>query len=227
MRQDSANPIRVLIVDDHAVVRAGLRMLIDSESPMKVVAEAGTRVEAVQAAAREQPDIVLLDLDMGGESGLSFLPDLVCAARKAKILVLTGVRDPETHRKAVRASARGVVFKEKAVEVLIKAIEKVHGGEIWLDRALAASLLDELSRPSAALADDPDAAKIATLTARERELIAVVSQGLRNKEIADRLFITDVTVRHHLTSIYSKLGVADRFELAVYAFRHGLARPPA
>ena len=163
---------------------------------------------------------------MGGESGLSFLPDLAGAARKARILVLTGVRDPEAHRKAVRASARGVVFKEKAVEVLIKAIEKVHGGEIWLDRALASSLLEELSHPNAAFEGDPEGARIATLTTRERELIAVVSQGLRNKEIAGQLFITDVTVRHHLTSIYSKLGVADRFELAVYAFRHGLARPP-
>ena len=226
MHQALPSPIRVLIVDDHAVVRAGLRMLIDSQFPMKVVAEAGTRVEAVQAAAREQPDIVLLDLDMGGESGLSFLPDLVDAARGAKILVLTGVRDPEVHRKAVRAGVRGVVFKEKAVEVLIKAIEGVHGGEIWLDRALASSLLEELSNPNAAFEGDPESARIATLTTRERELIAIVSQGLRNKEIADRLFITEVTVRHHLTSIYSKLGVADRFELAVYAFRHGLARPP-
>src|SRR5213080_3749701 len=202
MQQDSPSPIRVLIVDDHAVVRAGLRMLIDSQPSMKVVAEAGTRAESVQAAAREQPDIVLLDLDMGGESGLSFLPDLVDAARGAKILVLTGVRDPEAHRKAVRA------------------------GEIWLDRALASSLLEELSHPNAAFEGDLESARIATLTTRERELIAIVSQGLRNKEIADRLFITEVTVRHHLTSIYSKLGVADRFELAVYAFRHGLARPP-
>jgi two-component system nitrate/nitrite response regulator NarL len=190
-----------------------------------VVAEAGTRAEAVQAATRVQPDIMLLDLDMGGESGLSFLPDLFDAARKAKILVLTGVRDPEVHRRAVRAGARGVVFKEKAVDVLIKAIDKVHGGEIWLDRALSTSLLEELSRPSAALEDDPETARINTLSTREKEIIRVTALGLRNKEIAGQLFITDVTVRHHLTSIYGKLGVADRFELAVYAFRHGLARP--
>src|SRR5881396_310731 len=176
MHQDSPSPIRVLIVDDHAVVRAGLRMLIDSQSPMKVVAEAGTRAEAVQAAATQQPDIVLLDLDMGGESGLSFLPDLVDAARGAKILVLTGVRDPEGHRRAVRAGARGVVFKEKAMEVLIKAIDKVHGGEIWLDRALSTSLLQELFRPSAALEDDPEVARIATLSTREREIIGIVAQ---------------------------------------------------
>src|SRR2546422_11615784 len=128
MRHDSPSQIRLLIVDDHAVVRAGLRMLIDSQSSMKVVAEAGTRAESVQAAAREQPDIVLLDLDMGGESGLSFLPDLAGAARKARILVLTGVRDPEAHRKEVRAGVRGVVFKEKAEEGLIMAIERVEGG---------------------------------------------------------------------------------------------------
>src|SRR5438034_8055819 len=161
MRHDSPSQIRLLIVDDHAIVRAGLRMLIDCQPSMKVVAEAGTRAEALAAAAREQPDIVLLDLDMGGESGLSFLPDLVDAARGAKILVLTGVRDPEVHRKAVRAGVRGVVFKEKAVEVLIKAIEGVHGGEIWLDRALASSLLEELAHPDAAFEGDPESARIA------------------------------------------------------------------
>jgi len=193
---------------------------------MNVVAEAGSRTEAVQAAAREQPDLVLLDLDMGGECGLSFLPDLVDAARKARILVLTGVRDFELHRRAVRAGARGVVFKEKAAEVLIKAIDRVHDGEIWLDRTLVAGVLEELSRPSAALEDDPEAAKIATLTAREMEIIPIVAQGLRNQEIASRLFISEVTVRHHLTAIYGKLRVSDRFELAVYAFRHGLATPP-
>src|SRR5205809_1107987 len=169
MHQDSPSPIRVLIVDDHAVVRAGLRMLIDSQCPMKVVAEAGTRAEAVQAAAREQPDIVLLDLDMGSESGLSFLPDLVDAARGARILVLTGLRDPEAHRKAIRGGARGVVFKEKAVEVLIKAIDKVHSGEIWLDRALASRLLEDLSHPTAGLDCDPDSARIAALTTPETE----------------------------------------------------------
>src|SRR5437667_9605309 len=181
MQQDSPSPIRVLIVDDHAVVRAGLRMLIDSQPSMKVVAEAGTRVEAVQAAAREQPDIVLLDLDMGGESGLSFLPDLLDAAREAKILILTGLRDPEAHRKAIRAGARGVVFKEKAVEVLIKAIDKVHGGEIWLDRALASSLLEELSHPNAALEGDPQPARIGHRTTRDKELTGDVSHGPRNQ----------------------------------------------
>ncbi|RPI25444.1 MAG: DNA-binding response regulator [Acidobacteria bacterium] len=219
-------PIRVMIIDDHALVRAGLRMLIDAHRSMKVVADVGQRWEAIQAAAREHPDIILLDLDMGGESGLAFFPDLVTAAPGAKVIVLTGVRDADSHWQAVRSGARGLVLKDKAAEVLIKAIDKVHAGEIWLDAKTTARILDELARPNAAVRDDPDARKIATLTAREKEVIEVACLGVRNREIGRRLFISEVTVRHHLSSIYSKLGVADRFELTIYAFRHGLAQRP-
>ncbi len=142
-------------------------------------------------------------------------------------IVFTSPHVVEIQEEAVRAGARGIVIKDQAVDILIKAIQKVHEGELWLNRKMTAKLVDDLSRPNAGTHRDPDAAKIATLTAREKEIIAIACQGLRNREVAKRLFISEVTVRHHLTSIYSKLGLTDRFELALYAFRRGLAEPPS
>ena len=222
-----APPIRIVVIDDHVIVRAGLRMLIDNHEGMIVVGEAGTRIDALAITAQEQPDIILLDLDIGGESGLDFLRELLGSATQARVLVLTGVRDPEAHRRAVHLGAMGLVFKDKAAEVLIKAIEKVHAGEVWLDRSLTASVLSEKSQADQSRMTDPEDAKIGSLTTREREIVGLVCEGLKNKQIGDRLFISEATVRNHLTSILSKLGVSDRFELALYSYRQHLAKPPS
>ena len=220
-------PIRILILNAQAVMRAGLRLLLESRPGLAVVAEATNCSEAVAAAASEQPDIILLDPDSGDErAGLHFVPQLRTAALGARIIVLTGVRAPEAHRAAVHLGAIGVVLKEKAADVLFTAIEKVHAGEAWLDRALVADLLDELTYPHAARDTDPERAKIATLTTREREVIAIIGEGVKSKSIAERLSISNATVRHHLTSIFAKLGVADRLELVIYAYRYDLARLP-
>jgi two-component system, NarL family, nitrate/nitrite response regulator NarL len=219
-------PIRILLIDDHVIVRAGLRMLIDNHKGMVVAGEAGTRIDALAIAAREQPDVILLDLDMGAENGLDFLRELVAAATRARVIILTGVRDPEIHRRAVHVGAMGLVLKDKATEVLIKAIEKVHSGEVWLDRSLTASVLAEMSTADESKTG-PDARRISSLTDREREITGLVCKGLKNKQIADQLFISEATVRNHLTSILSKLEVTDRFELALYAYRHHLAKPPS
>lgn len=219
--------IRVLLVDDHAVVRSGLRVLVENRPGLKVVGEAANRVEAIDIAEREQPDIILLDLDMDSESGLDFLPHLLAAAQDSRILILTGVRDPEAHHRAIRLGASGLLLKEEAAEVLIKAIEKVHAGEVWFDRSTVGSVLAEISRATNAKKKaDPEATKIATLTKREREVISLIGEGLKNKQIASRLFISETTVRHHLTSIFDKLEVPDRLELIIYAYRHALAKPP-
>src|SRR5204863_7278946 len=148
------------------------------------------------------------------------------AAATARVLTLTGVRDPELHRRAVRLGVMGVVVKEKAAEVLLQAIEKVHAGEVWLERAMITRVLREMTRRDEPTQTDPEAAKTATLTAREREVIALIGEGLKNQQIARRLFISETTVRHHLTAIFAKPGVADRLELVIYAYRHGLAKPP-
>ena len=220
-------PIRILLIDDHAIVRAGLRMLIENHKGMVVVGEAGTRIDALAIAAREKPQIILLDLDMGKESGLDFLRELLGTAAGARVVMLTGVRDPEAHRRAVHLGAMGLVLKDKAAEVLIKAIEKVHAGEVWLDRSLTASVLYEMSQADQTRRADPEAEKIGSLTSREREIVGLVCEGLKNKQIGDRLFISEATVRNHLTSILSKLELSDRFELALYSYRQRLAKPPS
>jgi two-component system nitrate/nitrite response regulator NarL len=225
MPTPSINRIRVLLIDDHVVMRTGLRLVIESQPGLLVVGEARNRAEALQIAEREQPDIILLDLDLGDESGLAFLPDLLDTAPGARVIVLTGIDDVQEYRRAVRLGALGLVLKEQALGVLVQAIEKVHAGEAWLDSALVASILAEAARERSRAAD-PEADKIATLTTREREVIVLVCEGLKNKQIAARLFISETTVGHHLTSIFSKLGVATRLELVTYAYRHGLAQPP-
>jgi two-component system nitrate/nitrite response regulator NarL len=217
--------IRILLIDDHTVMRLGLRLLIENQQGLKVVGEASGRTDALELAEREQPDIILLDLALPGTDGVDLIPELLSIAKETRILVLTGVLEPEIHTRAMRLGAMGVVLKEKAPEVLLKAIEKVHQGEIWLDRAMVANVFSERSRAREAAKKDPEAAKIATLTEREREVISLVGEGLRNKQIADRLFISEGTVRNHLTTIFGKLEVSDRFELLMYAYRHGIAKP--
>ena len=215
--------IRIMIVDDHAVIRAGLRMLLEQDQSMSVVAMVGTRVEALRLAAIEQPDIIILDLLLGDDDGLAFLPELCETSPKSRILVLTGVQNPDSYRGAIRRGAMGIVLKEHAAEVLLKAIKKVSEGQVWIDRSMMGELIQEFSKSSSA---DPEQAKIAALTDREREVITLVGEGLKNKSIAKRLFISETTVTHHLSSVFSKLDVSDRLELTIYAFRHGLAKIP-
>jgi DNA-binding NarL/FixJ family response regulator len=197
-------------------------LLIESRQGLVVIGEATNSTDALALAAREQPHIILLDLDLGDENGLDLLPHLL-AAGQARVLILTGVRDAEEHRQAIRQGAMGLVLKEQAPEVLLKAIEKVHAGEVWLDRAMLANVLSEMvvggTRPASVRA-----ARMNTLTQREHGVITLVAEGLKNKQISERLSITETTVRHHLTSIFAKLGVESRLELVIFAHRHGLSK---
>jgi DNA-binding NarL/FixJ family response regulator len=221
----ASDPIRILIVDDHLVVRAGLHMLIENHPGMTVVAMASNRSEALELSFSAEPNLILLDLDLGGENALEFISQLRETAANARILVLTGVRDTDAHRQAVQLGSMGIVLKEHAPDVLIKAIEKVHAGEIWLDRPTMGRMLREMSSRDDKVID-PEVAKIQSLTQRERDVVALIAEGLKNKQIAQRLFISETTVTHHLSSIYSKLGVSDRLELVIYAFSHKLASKP-
>jgi DNA-binding NarL/FixJ family response regulator len=218
-----AKPIRVMVVDDHAVIRAGLQMLIEHDRTMTVVAVAGNREETLERAAREQPDIIILDLLLGDDDGLALLPELRETSPNSRVLVLTGLKDSESHRTALHRGAMGIVLKEHAIEVLFKAIKKVHEGEVWIDRVTMGTMIQELNKPEQV---SPEKPQIDSLTRREREVIALVGEGLKNKQIAERLFISETTVTHHLSSVFSKLDVSDRLELMIYAFRHGLARKP-
>jgi DNA-binding NarL/FixJ family response regulator len=219
----SERPITVMIVDDHVVIRSGLRMLIEHDQQMRVVAMAGNQAEAMERAAKETPDVIVLDLLLGDEDALAFLPELCAASPKSRVLVLTGVQNPDAHRRAIRRGAMGIVLKEHAADQLLKAIEKVNKGEVWIERSMMGSMIQELSKPPMV---DPEMVKIESLTEREREVIALVGEGLKNKQVGERLFISETTVTHHLSSVFSKLEVSDRLELIIYAFRHGLAKMP-
>jgi DNA-binding NarL/FixJ family response regulator len=219
----SERPITVMIVDDHVVIRSGLRMLIEHDQQMRVVAMAGNQAEAMERAAKETPDVIVLDLLLGDEDALTFLPELCQASPKSRVLVLTGVQNPDAHRRAIRRGAMGIVLKEHAADQLLKAIEKVNKGEVWIERSMMGSMIQELSKPPMV---DPEMVKIESLTEREREVIALVGEGLKNKQVGERLFISETTVTHHLSSVFSKLEVSDRLELIIYAFRHGLAKMP-
>ncbi|HEX3250966.1 MAG TPA: response regulator transcription factor [Pyrinomonadaceae bacterium] len=217
--------IRLLIVNDQLVVREGLRLLIENHPGIKVVSMASSPAEAIEIAARETIDLIVLDLELGGRSALSCIPQLRASAKTAPVLVLTGLRNSEVHQQAVQLGAMGVVLKEDAADRLIKAIRKVYEGEVWLDRLSLGSLLSQLSTRDKA-STDPEKRKISSLTDRERQVITLIATGLKNKQIAERLFISHTTVAHHLSSIYSKLGVSDRLELVVYAFANKLAQRP-
>ena len=217
-------PIRVLLVDDHAIIREGLRDLIATRPEMTVVGDAATRADALDLARRESPDVIVLDLDLGADSGLRMIPELLEAAGPAtSIVVLTGVREPEKRDEAMALGARGVVLKERGATELLSAIEKVHRtGECWFAPGAARRLLER----QRTRAEDPDAAKIATLTATERELIVCIGDGLDNRQIAARMHIAESTVRNSLTRIYDKLEIqGGRLGLLVYAYRHGLVKP--
>ena len=223
---NKACEVRILIVDDHTVIRAGLRLLIETNERFGVCGEAGNCDDATSAAERLQPDLILLDIDLNGENALQCMPALRRAAPAARVLVLTGLSDAGVHAEALKSGAMGLVLKEKAAEVLLKAIDKVNQGEVWFDRTTMGSVLSEMSRRGGRAGADSEGGKITSLTAREREVVTLIGEGLKNRQIAERLFISETTVRHHLTSVFDKLGVADRLELVIYAYRHKLAKPP-
>jgi two-component system, NarL family, nitrate/nitrite response regulator NarL len=218
----SAHPIRVCIIEDHAVVRAGLKMLLTSQSDIEVVGEAVDRKGALEIAERSRPDIFLVDIQLGRESAVDFLHELLTAC-EARAILLTGASTDDQIQGAIQAGATGLVFKEEAPEVLIRAIRKVHAGEAWLSRAVMTSALTKLRNPRDSKSQsDPETDKIASLTAREREIVALIAKGLNRKKVSEKLFVSEATVRNHLSSIFAKLGVTNQFELVFYAQRHGL-----
>ena len=226
MPPTSQEPIRIMLIDRDKLACHGLRALITANSAFRSVGEVNTGAEALVLFESEHPDVILLELDLGAESGLDVMQALLEVKSSASVLVLTHIRDAEEHRKAMVLGASGVIQKEVELDVLLKAIEKVSAGEIWYDRSKMGRVLRDVVRHGNRKNADPTATKVATLTPREHEVIALVSKGLRNREIGTRLFICETTVRHHLTSVFEKLGVSNRLELVIFAFSQGLASLP-
>ena len=221
-------PIKILLVDDHRSVLWGLEKLIEGASPpMEVLGKATNSVEAMQLLNGIRPDIILLDLDLGGENGIHAIPALI-AKSTSKILVLTGSRDPAVHDSAVLAGAMGVVEKGESADTILKAIQKVHEGEVWLNRVATGRVFVEMARSKASDGTDPEQKKIASLTPRERQIVAEIGgdAAASSRVIAERLRISEHTLRNHIASIYEKLQVSSRLELFAYAGRHHILKGP-
>ena len=200
--------ISVLIVDDHPVVREGLRALLEAQDDMTVAGEAGDGPAAVTLAVSLRPDIVLLDLKLPGADGIAVLPQLRAAG--PRVLVLTSATEPTAASRAVRAGAAGVVYKDIDPAALVRAIRSVHDGNVLLAPEAAGSLVR--------------GSRADTLTAREREVLAGIADGRSNREIARSLRVSEKTVKAHVSAVLAKLGVQDRTQAAVYAVRHDAAR---
>jgi DNA-binding NarL/FixJ family response regulator len=220
--REARHTIGILLIDEHAIVRSGLRYLIEKQTGMMVVGEAGNRADAVEIATRQQPEVVILDLRLGEEDGLELIPELLGVAADAKLVVFTATQDPALHHEAVRLGAMGVLTKDASGDLLIKAINRVHAGELWLNRHSTATLVSKLRRDLECNTKQAQPEALPQLTGRELEIVSLVGEGLKNKQIADRLCISEATVRNHLTSILKKVEVSDRLELLIYAYRNNL-----
>jgi DNA-binding NarL/FixJ family response regulator len=217
--------IRIMLVDDHKTLLWGLSKLIDSESrQMLMVGTARDCESALAVAAEVMPDVILLDIDLGGTNSLDIMPALLARANGARILVLSGTRDRELLDKAIMLGARGVVSKDEPAETVLKAIEKVNEGELWLDSSALSRVFDAMRNPQATRRQDPELEKISQLTAKERRICSLIAGGggAVNKALAQQLFISEHTLRNHLTQIYHKLGVSNRLDLYVFATKHHL-----
>ncbi len=212
----SQDVIRVLIVDDHAIVRQGISALLEMKPGIKVVGEASDGKEAVAKAKALHPDVILMDIMMPEMDGIEATREITAAEPNAQVLVLTSFAADEKVFPAIKAGAQGYLLKDAGRDELVEAIRRVSRGESSLDPAIARKVLHELAHPAGRpLTPDP-------LTERELEVLKLVAKGLQNDEIAERLVITDATVRTHVSNIMGKLQVASRTQAALYALRTGL-----
>jgi NarL family two-component system response regulator LiaR len=210
--------IRVLIADDHAVVREGLRALIDTEPGMELAGEAADGAEAVQKMRSLRPDVILLDLVMPRMDGIEAIGQIKEEDPDARILVLTSFAEDEKVFSAVKAGALGYLLKDSSPQELLRAIREVYRGEPSMQPSIAHKVMRELQRSS----NLPPTGE--PLTERELEVLQFIAQGLTNQEIADRLFVSERTVRAHVSNILGKLHLANRTQAALYALREGLAK---
>jgi len=217
--------IRVVIADDHPILREGLMRLLEDDGGFEVVGQAADGAEAVRLAREQQPDVLLLDLAMPRASGLDALRELSASGAGPKVLLLTVAIDDAQIVEALELGARGVVLKEAATELLFKAIRSVVAGQYWVGRDLVTDIV-RLLRERRATAQRRRPTPAERLTAREREIVAAVAAGASNREVAQRLALAEDTVKHHMSNIFDKLGVSNRAELASYAASHGLTEPP-
>jgi DNA-binding NarL/FixJ family response regulator len=210
--------LRILLVDDHEVVRLGLKSLLEHHSEFEIVAEAAAEAEAVHKALEYRPDIVLMDIRLSGGSGIEACQQIVEQLTDTKVIMLTSYAEDEMLFAAIRAGATGYVLKQVGGNDLIRAIEAAARGEAMLDPSLTQRVFSEI-RTSI---QKEEAAAFTDLTAQEMQVLALIAEGSTNREIASALFLSEGTVRNYVSSILSKLGVSNRAEAAAYAIQHHL-----
>jgi DNA-binding NarL/FixJ family response regulator len=222
--------IRIVVADDHPIFRDGLCKLLALEEDFEVVAQASDGRQVLEVLQQLEPDILLLDLKMPGLDGLATLQRLQAARNKTRVIVLTASDDKNEFVQAMKLGTSGIVLKQTATELLIKSIRKVHAGEIWLDSHTTAAVIrqfvaaeeQQVAPPPPPLQATQRDRERSPLSQREREIVALVAQGFKNKEMAEKMFISEQTVKNHLHNIFDKLGVSDRLELALYAIHNNL-----
>ncbi len=217
---ESRTPIRVLIVDDHTIVRKGIRALLATEADIEVVGEAENGREAIKQTARLRPDVILVDLMMPEMDGIEAVRRITADFTETRILVLTSFATDDKVFPAIKAGALGYLLKDSAPVELVNAIHQVYRGESSLHPKIARKLLQEISQPTN---QEPTADP---LTPREVEVLKLIAKGLNNQEIADSLIVSEATVRTHVSHVLSKLHLASRTQAALYALREGLASLP-
>lgn len=217
--------IRIVLADDHPIVRDGLKKLLQLEDDFEVVGEAGDGREVLERVQELDPDVLLLDLRMPNLDGLAALQALQQTNKRTRVIVLTASEDKNEFVQAMKLGCSGIVLKQTAPDLIVKSIRKVHGGEIWLDSHTTAAVMRQFStglESSGSNSTAKGGRERSPLSTREREIVALVAQGYKNKEMAEKMFISEQTVKNHLHNIFDKLGVSDRLELALYAIHKGL-----
>ena len=219
--------IRIVVADDHPIFRDGLCKLLALEEDFEVVAQAQDGRQVLEVLQQFEPDILLLDLKMPGSDGLATLQRLQAVKNKTRVIVLTASDDKNEFVQAMKLGTSGIVLKQTATELLIKSIRKVHAGEIWLDSHTTQAVIRQFVANEEPPQTPPPTSQVrdrerSPLSQREREIVALVAQGFKNKEMAEKMFISEQTVKNHLHNIFDKLGVSDRLELALYAIHNNL-----
>ena len=209
---------RIVLVDDHEVVRLGLKALLEHHPNFEVVGQAGTAKEALDQVAQLRPDVVLMDIRLPGTSGIEACEEITQNYPETRVIMLTSYAEDEMLFSAIRAGASGYVLKQIGAEDLIRAIEAVGRGEALLDPAVTQRVFQEVRRA----VKEEEASAFATLSTQEKHVLLLVSEGKTNREIAKSLFLGEGTVRNYVSSILSKLGVSNRAEAAAYAVEHNL-----
>ncbi|MDO8685388.1 MAG: response regulator transcription factor [Clostridiales bacterium] len=213
--------IRVLIADDHPMIRQGLKQILEMEEDMDVVAQASNGREAVRLAREHKPDIILMDINMPEMDGLQAIREIKKSAMPSRVIMLTIHEDREYLFKALQIGAEGYVLKDAETSVLVSAIRSVNNGQAYIQPNMTRQLVTEFNR---IVTNEKVKKDENTLTSRELDVIVLIAEGMINKEIGKKLFISEKTVKNHVSNIFRKLDVSDRTQAAIYAYKHNMKK---